>query len=93
VERAHQLISLYKEAIEQAEPQGRFAHNYVAARILAYDREERQAGDPLFPCLIPNGAPILPVVTASLQDTTLIVNHNRLAAAIRCAGRHRTIGQ
>jgi alkanesulfonate monooxygenase SsuD/methylene tetrahydromethanopterin reductase-like flavin-dependent oxidoreductase (luciferase family) len=43
VERAYKLISLYKEAIEQAEPQGRFIHNHVAANTLAYCGEDRQA--------------------------------------------------
>jgi len=42
-ERAHKLISLYKQAIEQAEPQGKFVHNHVAANTLAYCGEDREA--------------------------------------------------
>ena len=42
-ERAHKLISLYKDAIEQAEPQGRFVDTHVAANTLAYCGEDREA--------------------------------------------------
>jgi len=43
VERAHRLISLYKEAISHAQPQGKFIHNRVAANTLAYCGQEREA--------------------------------------------------
>jgi alkanesulfonate monooxygenase SsuD/methylene tetrahydromethanopterin reductase-like flavin-dependent oxidoreductase (luciferase family) len=45
-ERAHKLISIYKDAIGKAEPQGKFIHNHVAANTLAYcgaDRERARA--------------------------------------------------
>ena len=41
-ERAQKLISLYKDAISQAEPQGKFIHNHVAANTLAYCGEARE---------------------------------------------------
>ena len=37
-----QLISLYKGAIGEAEPQGKFIHNRVAANTLAYCGQERE---------------------------------------------------
>jgi alkanesulfonate monooxygenase SsuD/methylene tetrahydromethanopterin reductase-like flavin-dependent oxidoreductase (luciferase family) len=43
VDRAHKLISLYKEAISEAEPQGKFIHNRVAANTLAYCGQERES--------------------------------------------------
>jgi alkanesulfonate monooxygenase SsuD/methylene tetrahydromethanopterin reductase-like flavin-dependent oxidoreductase (luciferase family) len=43
VERAQKLIDIYHEAIREAEPQGKFIHQRVAANTLAYcgaDREQ-----------------------------------------------------
>jgi alkanesulfonate monooxygenase SsuD/methylene tetrahydromethanopterin reductase-like flavin-dependent oxidoreductase (luciferase family) len=41
-ERAHRLISIYKEAIATAEPRGKFIHRRVAANTLAYCGEVRE---------------------------------------------------
>jgi alkanesulfonate monooxygenase SsuD/methylene tetrahydromethanopterin reductase-like flavin-dependent oxidoreductase (luciferase family) len=42
VERAHKLITIYKDAIRTAEPKGKFIHNHVAANTLAYCGQERE---------------------------------------------------
>ncbi|MBI3326624.1 MAG: LLM class flavin-dependent oxidoreductase [Nitrospinae bacterium] len=41
-ERAHKLIRIYKEAIKDAEPAGKFIHNHVAANTLAFCGEQRE---------------------------------------------------
>lgn len=41
-ERAYKLISIYQDAIRNAEPRGKFIHNRVAANTLAYCGSERE---------------------------------------------------
>jgi alkanesulfonate monooxygenase SsuD/methylene tetrahydromethanopterin reductase-like flavin-dependent oxidoreductase (luciferase family) len=41
-ERAHTLIGIYKDAIRQADPKGKFVHQRVAANTLAYCGQERE---------------------------------------------------